>query len=125
MARLVIITTPELAPGFQLAGVTTRQAGSAREANSILRELLDGGEQGVIGVYGPYLAHMDRDLRRRLEQMVNPVVIAMPAGRLTAEPGERRAQIAAMLRRIVGYHITFPGQEAKPSSRPGPTKAPE
>ena len=109
MARLIVVTTPALTPGFRLAGVTTRTAGSAREASAIVRELVEGGEQGVIGVHGPFLADMDRDLRRQLEQMVNPVVVAMPPGLLAAQPGQRRAQIAAMLRRIVGYHISFPG----------------
>lgn len=121
MARIVIVTTPSLTPGFRLAGVTTLTASSAREASGIVKDLVDSGEKGVIGLYAPYWANMDRDLRRQLEQMVNPVVIAMPSGRLTAGPGERRAHIAAMLRRIVGYHITFPGEgaEAPASGRPG------
>ena len=117
MARLVVVTTPDMTPGFRLAGVTTLTASSAREASNLVRELVDSGEKGVIGVHAPFLANMDRDLRRRLEQMVNPVVIAMPAGRLATSPGERRAHIAAMLRRIVGYHITFSGSEGDSISR--------
>jgi vacuolar-type H+-ATPase subunit F/Vma7 len=116
LARLVIITTPELTPGYRLAGVTTLTAASPREASAIVRELVDGGEKGVIGLYAPYWAGMDRDLRRRLERMVNPVVIAMPAGRLTGGAGERRATIAAMLRRVVGYHITL-SDESEPAAR--------
>lgn len=109
MARLVIVTTPELTPGFRIAGVTTLTASSAREASSIVRGLVEEGEQGVIGVHAPFLSDMDRDLRRQLELMINPVVIALPSGELAGRPGQRRAQISAMLRRIIGYHISFPG----------------
>lgn len=116
MARLIVVTTSELTPGFQLAGVTTLTAGSAREASAIVRDLVDGGEKGVIGLYAPYWADMDRDLRRRLERMVNPVVIAMPAGRLVGGAGERRATIAAMLRRVVGYTFTL-SDESPPAGR--------
>lgn len=123
MARLIIVTTPELTPGFRLAGVTTLTASSAREASAIVRDLIDGGEKGVIGLHAPYWANMDRDLRRRLEGMVNPVVITLPAGtqNITGGQGERRAAITALLRRAVGYKITFPGEDDEsPASRSAP-----
>ncbi|MCS6843091.1 MAG: hypothetical protein NZ528_02020 [Caldilineales bacterium] len=112
MARLIVVTTPELAPGFQLTGAVTLAAGSARAASALVRELLQRKEEGIIAVHEPYWQEMDLDLRRRLERIVNPVVIPLPTGRLAAAPAERRAAIAAMLRQVIGYRITLPGEEA-------------
>lgn len=111
MARLIVVTTPDLAPGFQLTGAVTLAAASARAASAVVRELVERGEEGVIGVYEPYWQEMDRDLRRRLERTTNPVVVPMPSGRMAGAPGERRAAIAAMLRQVIGYRITLPGEE--------------
>lgn len=106
-ARVTIVAPPELTAGFRLAGAATHAALDGNEAAGVVLELMTQGEQGVIGVYEPFYAGFEYGFRDRLEQSVIPVVIAVPSGFGTEEFPTRRARIAALLRRAVGYHITF------------------
>jgi vacuolar-type H+-ATPase subunit F/Vma7 len=106
-AHLTVVTPPELAAGFRLAGAGVCSVTDGTQAATAVRELIAQGEGGVIGVYEPFFLQFDPGLRERLEQSVVPVVIAVPSGFGTEEGVARRARIAALLSRAVGYHITF------------------
>lgn len=104
----MVITTPDLAPGYGLAGAATVPVVSAAEAASELLSLVDGrGERGVIAVHEPYHAALDRELRRRFDASTEPLVVPLPAGE-PEEGGEgRRERLLKMLWQAVGYEITF------------------
>lgn len=107
MGRLIVITTPDLAPGFRLAGVTTLPAESPEAVAGLLTRLVDvERESGVIGVHEPFLAALDQRLRRRLDDLVEPIVVAIPAGDQD-RIGWRRGRLADMLERAVGQEMTF------------------
>lgn len=107
MARLIVITTPDLAPGFRLAGVTTLPAESSEAAADVLARLVDvEREDGVIGVHEPFLVGLDGRLRRRLDDLVEPIVVAIPTGDKDGL-GWRRGRLAEMLQRAVGREMTF------------------
>lgn len=107
IARLRIVTPPELASGFQMGGATVHAVESASDAAHTVEALVAEGERGVIGVYEPWLAEFDRAHRDRLEASVAPVVVAVPSGLLTEAGAARRARLAGLLQRAIGYHITF------------------
>jgi vacuolar-type H+-ATPase subunit F/Vma7 len=90
-----------------LGGAAVRTAGSAEEAAAVLRELLAGGEEGLIAVHEPWLAALDRDLRARLERESVPLVVALPAGAPPEQAAERQARLRRLLWQAVGYEITF------------------
>ncbi len=106
-AHLTIVAPPELAAGFRLAGAGVRPVVDPAQAASAVDDLITEGERGVIGVYEPFFLRFDPHLRDRLEKSVSPVVISVPAGFGADEGVSRRARIAALLGRAVGYHITF------------------
>lgn len=106
-----MVTTPELAPGFRLAGAAVDVARSAEEAARAVAGHVAAPEGGIVAVHEPYLEAFDPALRRRLEALVNPVVVGLPAGDLAADAGGRRLRLAEMLRRAVGYRITLAGDE--------------
>jgi vacuolar-type H+-ATPase subunit F/Vma7 len=106
MTRLVVLTTPELADGYRLAGVTVCEVASAAEAAERLEELLER-EDGVIAVHAPYFHAFARPLRRRLDALRAPLVVALPAGRTPEEAEDRRERLLKLLRQAVGYEITF------------------
>jgi vacuolar-type H+-ATPase subunit F/Vma7 len=109
MAKLVVITDPTLALGFRLAGVDVYTAGTAEEAQRLLLALMAEGEAGVIAVNADYLAVLDEPTRRRIEASYKPVVVGLPSGAAIA-PGERRSRyIAELIRRAIGFRITFRG----------------
>lgn len=108
MGRLTVLTTPELEPGYRLAGVATHATGSVEEAAERLSELLEqGGEGDVVAVHEPFFDQLDAPLRRRIESLVSPLVIALPGGQGAPAEAERRAQHLRILWEAVGYQITF------------------
>lgn len=111
MAQLIVITNPDLAPGFRLAGVETYVAETPEEARKWLVELLDSGEAGVVAMDEAYLATLDPPTRRRIEQAYRPVVIGVPAGTAGESQAQRRRRLAELIRRAIGVRITFRGAE--------------
>jgi vacuolar-type H+-ATPase subunit F/Vma7 len=108
MGRLIVLTTPVLEPGYRLAGGATRAVGSVGEAAETLHELLEqGGDGDVIAVHEPFFNELDAPLRRRIEALVSPLVVALPGGEGAHAEAERRAQHLRILWEAVGYEITF------------------
>jgi len=107
MGRLIVITTPDLAPGFQLAGVETFAVESGAQAEAVLRTLLAGGEASLIAVPQELLQAIDPRMRRQLDTSSSPVVIAIPGGTPTRPGEEHRQRIVELIRRAIGFHITF------------------
>jgi len=114
MARLLVLTTPELATGYRLSGVATATVPTARDAAQLLGELLGSGtERGIVAVHEPHLEALEPELRRRVEASEHPLVVALPAGEVQAGPSERRARLLAMLAQTVGFRMSFrPGEDA-------------
>ena len=107
MGRLIVLTTPESETGYRLAGVATRAVESSGDAARVLEELLAEGADDVIAVHEPFLHELDRPLRRRIELLTSPLVVAMPAGQDAEVETERRARLLRMLWQAVGFEMTF------------------
>ena len=111
MGRLIVFTTAELEPGYRLAGVAARALASADDAAEQLFELLDRpgeSEEGdVVAVHEPFFNELPAGLRRRIDSLASPLVIALPGGEDASIEAERRAQHLRILWEAVGYQITF------------------
>lgn len=113
MGHLLVITTPDLAPGYQLAGVETFAVQTVEEAETTLSKLLDERDASLIIVRRALLQAMDPRLQRRLEASVQPVVMPI-AGRPTHIPGkEYRHHLLQLIRHTVGFHISFGASETE------------
>ena len=107
MAKLTVITNPSLAPGFRLAGVQVITADNSERASTVLGQLIDEGDAGIIAIDAPFLSELDYATRRRIEAMIKPVVVSLPTG-TTVLPEQRRSrQIAELIRRAIGVRMTF------------------
>jgi V/A-type H+-transporting ATPase subunit F len=113
MARLTMVAPPDLATGFRLAGTDVVTVGSAEEAAAVLERLTVDPEVAVIGVHAPLLDDIEPALRLRLEDLVAPVVVAVPGGGAGIAAGEHRARLASLLQRAIGFRISF-GEEEGP-----------
>lgn len=111
----MVITTPNLAPGFQLAGVETFAVDSVEQGEKILRQLLSGNEASLIVVWRGLLQAMSPALRRQIESSYHPVVMDIPGSMPTPAHGERRRQISELIRRAIGFQITFGGEPPQSS----------
>lgn len=107
MGKLVIVTHPDLAAGFRLAGADVFPAVSREEAQMVLRTLLAQGQDDVIAVDREYLVEPPEDIRRRLEEGYRPLVVGIPKGQ-TLRPEERQSfHIRELIRRAIGFQIAF------------------
>jgi len=108
MERLIVITTPESADGYRLGGATTLAVEDAVAAQATLVSLLDK-EQGLVAVHEPWLSAFDPALRRKIECLRRPLVVALPAGGHDASENHG-ARLRSLLEQAVGYEITFGGE---------------
>jgi vacuolar-type H+-ATPase subunit F/Vma7 len=108
MGRLIVVTTPELEPGYRLAGTATRSLDSAVQAAELLRELLGQPDDGdVVAVHEPFFSDLPAALRRKIDSLASPLVVVLPGGEGANIEAERRAQHLRILWEAVGYQITF------------------
>jgi V/A-type H+/Na+-transporting ATPase subunit F len=116
MGRLMVITSSDLAPGFELAGVETFAAEDPAQAQALLRELMAGDEASLIAIRQDFLHGVDGRLQREIDRSYRPLVMAIPGGTPVLPGEERRQYIAELIRRAIGYHITFGPERPKAGS---------
>lgn len=105
--RITAIATPDLAPGFQLAGAETFSVQSAVEAEKVLRRLVKEGGASLIIVCQDLLEDIDPRFRHQIETTYPPIVVGI-SGRIRAATREERLrQISELVSRAIGFHVTF------------------
>jgi vacuolar-type H+-ATPase subunit F/Vma7 len=115
MGHLIVLTTPELEPGYRLAGVATQVTRSPRDASETLRELLDAGAEGdVVAIHEPFFNELDPQLRREIDSLSSPLVVALPGGDESDAEGERRSRLLRTLWQAIGFEITFDRRKDAP-----------
>lgn len=110
MSQLLVVTRPGLVPGYQLAGVEAYGARDAAEAKALIQKWLDAGEKGLLAIEETLVDDFDRIFLRRLESAEEMPFIALPGEKTEGMEFSGRSRIAMMLRRAVGFHITFQGE---------------
>src|SRR3972149_5651742 len=111
MSRLLVVTRPSLVPGFHLAGVEAFPAEDVEAAQRLIAEWLDTNEAGLLAVDDGLLAGFDPGFRRRLEAADRLPHLAIPGGESLGPETSGRRRIAELIRRAIGFHITFRGEE--------------
>lgn len=100
--RIAVITDPDTATGFRLAGVEVRAADSPRAVLEHLRLLLTL-DYGLIAVNEDLLAGTDDERARLLRDRDLPIIIPFPAARAQVESGE--AYIARLVKEHIGFYV--------------------
>lgn len=102
MYRLAVITDPETATGFRLAGVEVREATSPQAALDQIRELLPL-DYGLIAVNEDLLAGAEDERGRLLRDRDLPIILPFPAARPQMESGE--AYISRLVKEHIGFYV--------------------
>lgn len=113
MSRLVIITRPPLVPGFELARVDAHGVEDVEAAEEFITELLESGESGLLAIDDGILAYIDPALVKRLEAAEHLPYIPIPGGQSLGPEATRKYRLAEMIRRAIGFHVTFKGEEVE------------
>ena len=111
MSQLFVLTRPSLVTGFQLAGIDAYCAEDVETAQELINKWLSPGEVGLLAIDDGLLAHMDTAFLKRLDASENLPYLAIPGGQPLGPEASQRYRIAAMIRRAIGFHITFKGEE--------------
>lgn len=111
MSRLLILTRPPLVPGFRLAGVDAYGAEDVESAQELIEGWLMAKETGLLAIDDGLLEHMDSSFVKDLEASENLPYLVIPGGGPLGPEISRRHRIAEMIRRAIGFHITFKGEE--------------
>ena len=113
MSRLLVVARPSLVSGFHLAGVEAFPAEAVEEAQGLIAQWLEAGETGLIAIDDGLLAGFEPAFRRRLEAANHLPYLAIPSGEPRGPEGGRRRQVAELIRRAIGFRITFQGEQAE------------
>jgi vacuolar-type H+-ATPase subunit F/Vma7 len=94
--RVVVLTDPETAEGFNLGGVDVYSFRDVRKAREKIQLLLTDERTKVLVVNNDFLKDVDDWARRIIESPAPPVVVSLP----TAETGYGRERRSSLLRVI-------------------------
>ena len=105
MARLTVITDPDTALGFRLAGIEVTEVTDVDEAVERLRALLRAKETGIVLYNEEYRSALPEPSQAAMEESLTPIFFAIPVAR-TGRISERREEyLARLLRRTIGYQV--------------------
>ena len=102
MYKFVVVTDPDTAPGFRLAGVDVLEASNVEEAKKIIPSLLFKDDTGIVAVNEDFMASLDEKLMERIEKTHRPIIIPIPS---RIRQIDRTDYIERLLRRAIGYNI--------------------
>jgi vacuolar-type H+-ATPase subunit F/Vma7 len=113
MSRLLVLTRPTLVPGFHLAGVEAYGPEDIETAQEMIESWIKTGDVGLLAIDDGLLERMDPNVLERLDAAAQLSYLAIPGGGALGPEASRRHRIAETIRRAVGFHITFKGEEGE------------
>lgn len=108
-----MVTDPETADGFRLAGVNVVEAENPDEALEKIKLLLDDPNAGILAVNEHFYNNIDEKTQEKIDSIYRPIVIPLPIKETVEMAGERRAYLARLIHRAIGFDITLRGREGE------------
>ena len=107
MYKLIVLTDPDTADGFRLAGVSVEVVESNELVRERLNRLLDDEDSGIIAVNEQMMAAIDERTQKKIDAIYRPLVISLPIRERLAFGEDHRAYLARLIRRAIGFDITL------------------
>ena len=104
MYKFIVVTDPDSAPGFRLAGVDVLEASDLEEAKRIIPPLIYKDDTGIIAISQDLMAVLDDKLMEKIDKTYRPIIIPIPS-RLKGI--SRTSYIERLLQRAIGYNIVI------------------
>jgi V/A-type H+-transporting ATPase subunit F len=104
MYKFVVVTDPDTAPGFRLAGVDVLEASGPDEAKKIIAPLIYKDDTGIVAINEDFMTVLDEKLLEKMEKTYRPIIIPIPS---RAKGVDRTGYIERLLRRAIGYNIVI------------------
>ena len=107
MYKVVVLTDPDTADGFRLAGVDVQVVESNDMARKQLNALLDDDSSGIIAVNEKMMAAIDERTQKKIDSIYRPIVISLPIKEQLEMGEDHRAYLSRLIRRAIGFDITL------------------
>lgn len=105
MYKLVVLTDPESAVGFRLAGVDVQEAVDSEDAKKGLVSLINDDSVGIVAINEDFMEHVDPRTKEKIDRIYRPIVVPIPVVKKMELTPERREYLATLIRRAVGFDI--------------------
>ena len=107
MCKVMAVVSPDLAPGFELAGIEAARARNAREASVALQSAVENGEYGIVVIDETFLNDFDEATKVFCAASMKPLIVALPGGMKWPREEERGPDEYAMslIRRAIGHQV--------------------
>jgi V/A-type H+-transporting ATPase subunit F len=102
LRRIAVLTDPETATGFRLAGVEVFEADTPHSALEILLSLVSG-DYGLVAVNEALLAGTEDERARLMRGRDMPILVPFPAPKAKLESGEE--YIARLVKENIGFYV--------------------
>jgi V/A-type H+-transporting ATPase subunit F len=100
-----VITDPESALGFRLAGVETLVAETPESAERLLQEAVNANDSGIILINQNFLNRFSDSFQRKLEKLGLPLIIPVPISNTWWREEPAEDYIFNLIRRAIGYQL--------------------
>ena len=107
MYKVIVLTDPDTADGFRLAGVDVQVVESNEMVRKQLNDLLDDDSSGIIAVNEKMMAAIDERTQRKIDSIYRPIVISLPIKEQLEMGEDHRAYLSRLIRRAIGFDITL------------------
>jgi V/A-type H+-transporting ATPase subunit F len=104
MYKIVVVTDPDSAPGFRLAGADVLEASSLDEAKKIIGPLIYKDDTGIVAISEDLMPALDEKMQEKIGKTYRPIIIPIPS---RIKGIERTTYIERMLQRAIGYNIVI------------------
>lgn len=104
MYKFVVVTDPESASGFRLAGVEVLEASTLDEAKKIIPPLVLKDDTGIVAISEDLMAVLDEKFLEKIDKTYRPIIIPIPA---RIKGISRTSYIERLLQRAIGYNIVI------------------
>jgi len=105
--KLIVLTDPDNADGFRLAGVQVDVVESEDQVRERLNRLLDDESSGIIAVNEHLMTMIDERTQKKIDSIYRPLVVSLPLREKLAIGDDHRAYLARLIRRAIGFDITL------------------
>jgi vacuolar-type H+-ATPase subunit F/Vma7 len=102
-----VVCRPEIATGFELAGLRADTAGDGVAARALLVSLADDPGVGIVLLEERLHRALPADFAQRLERQPRPLVTPFPSPSFKAGIAADEA-LLEILRRAIGYRVRLP-----------------
>ena len=104
MYKFVVVTDPETAAGFRLAGVDVYEASDLDEAKLVIPPLINKDDIGIVAISEDLMQVLDNKMLEKIEKTYRPIIIPIPS---KIKGISRTTYIERLLQRAIGYNIVI------------------